>query len=52
LHHRGLIIDNYDLRHSRKAENISELRKGKHKRENYEGLSTSPFTIIQGTASP
>ena len=33
LHHRGLVIDNYDLGHSRRAENISELRKGKQKRE-------------------
>ena len=29
LHHGRLIVDNDDLRHSRSAENISGLRKGK-----------------------
>ena len=33
LHHCGLVVYNNDLSHSRRAENISELRKGKQKRE-------------------
>ena len=33
LHHCGLVVYNDDLSHSRRAENISELRKGKQKRE-------------------
>jgi hypothetical protein len=34
LHHCGLVVYNDYLSHSRRAENISELRKGKQKREN------------------
>jgi hypothetical protein len=33
LYHGGLVVYNDDLCHSRRAENISELRKGKQKRE-------------------
>src|ERR1700731_2035783 len=33
LHHCRLVVYNDDLSHSRRAENISELRKGKQKRE-------------------
>jgi hypothetical protein len=31
LYHCRLVIDNYDLRHTYRAEDISEVRKGKRK---------------------
>src|SRR5437667_10758247 len=43
LYHCGLVVYNYDFSHGRTAENISEMRKGKQKRETVScGVSLTP----------